>query len=675
MAFGLDISDLSIEVLQLKKSFGKIKFSAAGRLEIPAGLVVNGAIKKKKELAEAIKKVCREARPDSIRDREIVVSLPEAITFSRILKFPKNLNSGQLAKVLKFEVPNVLPINTEEVYSDFVILRVGGNKQEIFYAACPKKIIDDLREVLKMAGLGVIVFDMETASLARALALKDKKDEGSVIVDVGARSTVIAIFDQSGIRSSTTIKVAGNLFTEEISKRLKIKEEKAEELKKACGLSVEDRSCREGKVFLALQSLFPPIISEIKKSVNYYEKQAGRKIGKIILCGGSRVMPGLADYLKSNLNLETEVGKPHLFGSSAVKISQVKNLSSLIGVFGLAERAVDKDPAFSGINLRFSLEEAAKRKKFKKMSVGNVLFDLVVLFAILGAGFWALRGMEPLSNLFSLADNQADKIIQQKNIPLGQFEMMVSTAGETGFVQGRVLEIKKEGSGFFPATVGKTADGRAEGTVKIINNSGAGQTLVATTRLLSAKGVLFRLKDSVTVPAGASVRAVARADQEGASGNIGASQFIIPGLSSALQKLIYAESESAMAGGTREITFVGAKDIEQAKIKLLGELVSDAQNKEGLSNLLPEEFLLPVVLGSEISEAAAVPAEGAEVAQFELKIKANIKFLAVRKNDLELSIGKGGGGGAGYDLEKIKYSLVNSDEAAGQITIEIDAGK
>ncbi len=99
MPFGLDISDLSLVVLELKKGLSKIKFYSAGRQEIPAGIFDNGAVKKKRELAEAIKKVCREAKPHQIRDRKVVVSLPEARIFTHIFRFPKNLKQKQIADI------------------------------------------------------------------------------------------------------------------------------------------------------------------------------------------------------------------------------------------------------------------------------------------------------------------------------------------------------------------------------------------------------------------------------------------------------------------------------------------------------------------------------------------------------------------------------------------------
>lgn len=84
----------------------------------------------------------------------------------------------------------------------------------------------------------------------------------------------------------------------------------------------------------------------------------------------------------------------------------------------------------------------------------------------------------------------------------------------------------------------------ARGTVKIINTYSRAQTLVRTTRLLTADNKLFRIDKAVNVPAGGSVEVAVYADKAGAEFAIGPSKFTIPGLYVDLQKFIYAESSA-----------------------------------------------------------------------------------------------------------------------------------
>ena len=119
----------------------------------------------------------------------------------------------------------------------------------------------------------------------------------------------------------------------------------------------------------------------------------------------------------------------------------------------------------------------------------------------------------------------------------------------------------------------------ATGSVTLINETGKNQPLVATTRLLSPDGKLFRLKDGVTVPAQGEVEARVYADMAGGDYEIGPSKFTIPGLWEPLQERIYGVSEASMAGGLLEVGVVSAEDIENAKNELRATLLEEARLK------------------------------------------------------------------------------------------------
>ncbi|MDO8621666.1 MAG: hypothetical protein Q7R80_00340 [bacterium] len=125
-------------------------------------------------------------------------------------------------------------------------------------------------------------------------------------------------------------------------------------------------------------------------------------------------------------------------------------------------------------------------------------------------------------------------------------------------VLGRLVRVEGTGTaervltaGVAPSPVVESAPAaRAEGSVTLVNTMTAPQPLVATTRLLSADGVLFRMKSGATIPANGKLENVrVYADLVGEQGNIGPTKFSIPGLSKWLQARVWAESSAAMSGG------------------------------------------------------------------------------------------------------------------------------
>lgn len=89
----------------------------------------------------------------------------------------------------------------------------------------------------------------------------------------------------------------------------------------------------------------------------------------------------------------------------------------------------------------------------------------------------------------------------------------------------------------------------AKGTVRIINKYSRAQTLVKTTRLLTADNKLYRLDKTVNVPANSELKVTVTADKPGSQFVIAPTQFTIPGLWIDLQKYIYAVSDEAFTGG------------------------------------------------------------------------------------------------------------------------------
>lgn len=105
------------------------------------------------------------------------------------------------------------------------------------------------------------------------------------------------------------------------------------------------------------------------------------------------------------------------------------------------------------------------------------------------------------------------------------------------------------------SSVATTSDGIARGTVRVVNQYSKPQTLVRTTRLLTADGKLFRIDRKITIPAGGEVSVEAYADKSGSEFAIGPTRFTIPGLYVDLQKFIYAVSDASFTipSGTKTV--------------------------------------------------------------------------------------------------------------------------
>jgi len=177
-----------------------------------------------------------------------------------------------------------------------------------------------------------------------------------------------------------------------------------------------------------------------------------------------------------------------------------------------------------------------------------------------------------------------------------------------GEIPGRVIEITlDETREFIVGQDGATAvPVKAGGMVTVFNTSNRQQPLVATTRLLTADGLLFRIDEGVVVPANGTVEVMAHADEEGTDGEIGPNTFTIPGLNSTRQQEVYAESTDPMTGGLEYIKLVSEEDLVAAETEIRESIIAAAQ--ESLRADVPESYTGETLFEELIDQAASVKA-------------------------------------------------------------------
>jgi len=192
---------------------------------------------------------------------------------------------------------------------------------------------------------------------------------------------------------------------------------------------------------------------------------------------------------------------------------------------------------------------------------------------------------------------------------------------------GVIKQLEYKGEQTFPASPSGEREAKASGKVSFINKSNQGQTLIATTRLLSKDGVLYRLVNTVNVPANGTLVTDAIADQAGDSGLIPPTTFIIPGLRANLQDKIYAESTQPMERAEKPGHKVTALDFERARKALSDQLLPPALAKIR-DQLTDQQRKMSVVYNATVSsEESDAPADtNKDKFQYSVTLKVTAVF-------------------------------------------------
>lgn len=165
--------------------------------------------------------------------------------------------------------------------------------------------------------------------------------------------------------------------------------------------------------------------------------------------------------------------------------------------------------------------------------------------------------------------------------------------GSAGELPFEVISIEKIATVSVPSEGTENVNQAAQGTITIENRQDTPQQLIARTRFETPDGLIFRIRDSVTVPAATNgtpgrLDTTAYADATGENYNVGPTTFTLPGLQgTATFNLVTARSSEAMRGG-----FAG----QRASVR---QGTRDAKASELRTRLAPE---------IERELAAAVPA-------------------------------------------------------------------
>jgi type IV pilus assembly protein PilM len=311
-AFGLDISDLSLKIVKLKKKKEFFSLASFGEAEIKPGIIEGGEIKNVEALSKIIKDSVSKVKGEKIKTKYVVCSLPEEKAFLQIIQMPM-MKEEELEKAVYFEAENYIPLPIEEVYLDYQIVKPYINHLDHFdvlISAMPKKVVEPYVLALKKAGLIPQVLEIESQAIARALVKNFVSPTPLLLIDLGATRTSFIIFSGYSLRFTSSISVSSQKFTDLIAKNLKIDLNEAEKIKIKSGLNKENLEI--------LSPILKNLIKEIKICLFYYHTHIhhehlpldSKEIEKIYLCGGGANLKGLTNFLSQELKTPVELGNP-----------------------------------------------------------------------------------------------------------------------------------------------------------------------------------------------------------------------------------------------------------------------------------------------------------------------------------------------------------------------------
>lgn len=349
-AFGLDIGDSSIKLVQLERRTSYFHSAYYLTKEIRGvdllpGYIADGELQQPEMVRKKILLLLgKEGKNKPIKSPWVVANLPEPKTFLKLIDIeiaPENLT----AEDVEFQAKKHLPIDLGEVYLDWQIIGQTDKTTQVLLGAVAKVISDSYTYLLESAGLNIVALEIEALSIARAMITANKTYEGEarMILDLGAVRSHLILYDNNSIQFSTKLNFSGNLINTALVQQLKITWNEAEQLKIKNGLAYDNKNPKYLKVVAGLTD---DLMNEIKQNLQFYAEHfsSPNPVTHITLCGGTSALAKLDAEIGKKIKISTTAGNPwkNLFNKQMSAADRTMG-SSLAAAIGLGLRAA-QDP-------------------------------------------------------------------------------------------------------------------------------------------------------------------------------------------------------------------------------------------------------------------------------------------------------------------------------------------
>lgn len=331
---GIDISDRSIEVVEIKKDHGKIHVST-NRVLLEAGLVERGIILDQEKLKTKLSGALKGASPTEIEAQDVLFAVPDTQLYTHFFS-AAFINQEGLAELVAKEVELNIPLPFRDVIYSFKVLKNSqkdrsGKPEEVVVVAVSRTVIKQWVDFFKELKLQVYFFEIEPAAHYSGI-LSGKLEQPACIVDLGANVTLISVSSREDLFYTYSVSQGGDSLTQKIVEDAKIlgKElsfEQANEMKRAQGLRPDSECIKSIQTFLA------PIIKEIIPALSAGEERTGQPIEHLYLIGGTAALIGLEGYLADSLK--------HEFPKLKVILGQEVSIIEYVEALGLATRGIE----------------------------------------------------------------------------------------------------------------------------------------------------------------------------------------------------------------------------------------------------------------------------------------------------------------------------------------------
>ena len=301
---GVDVSDSSVKWLSIHEESKIARVSTYGSESIPQGVVVNGAVKDPRGLADVLSRVKKRAHISATH-----AALPEEAAYVFSMHVPYGSHRAEIMTMIEFELENRVPIPLAQAVYDYDTINLRDDHgEEIAVTVFPRELAEGYAESFSLAGIELLSLEIEARSIGRAIS--GPHDPVTMLVDCGRARTGVAILKRGIPIFTSTVETGGDHITQAAIEALGLKsEEEAEIFKNEHGLLPEDETLAKGRE--AVEKVAGALADEIARHYRFWDTRRTEEarispVERVYLLGGSANLRGFPEFIAGKVHVATD---------------------------------------------------------------------------------------------------------------------------------------------------------------------------------------------------------------------------------------------------------------------------------------------------------------------------------------------------------------------------------
>lgn len=396
----IDVGTNSVKGLVATKDFRTGTVGLLGQSQRFCFGVRNGEVVRPEQVSSSIEKVKEDLNKKAgLKIRDVLVSINGSHLYSlpsqglvSVSRADQKISGEDIQRVLRAAQAVNLPSNKEVLDvlpKEFIVdgeasikepLGLQGIRLEakVILACLFSPVLENLEKAFAQAGLSIIDVVVAPLATSRAVLTQEQKELGVMLVELGAGTTSLAIFEKGDLVDFAIFPVGSSNITNDIAIGLRTEVQTAERIKKEFATlktskGTADRELKKRRARSAKTDKRPTLGDKVclpEKSLNFSKKFLARIVearvvetfsqvqkalkrisgdvllpSGIVLTGGGSALPGLVEYTKQRFKLPCRLG--NIREINGVDNPEFANVAGLL-LIGFAIKDEEKSEGLSG---------------------------------------------------------------------------------------------------------------------------------------------------------------------------------------------------------------------------------------------------------------------------------------------------------------------------------------